>query len=149
MNTNVPQELSADAALKLQPFVNSTERTDDQIRRRIESLAVSADVKALLSDLLRVTTQVGETILRIGRKILDFILSLARHFPTLTFAIVIAAVLTTLLAMVPFLSGILASIAGPLTFVVGITDAALREAQSDDFRQRVAEFASQFKAAAA
>jgi hypothetical protein len=37
MGTNTPEALTAEAARELQAFVNKTERTDDQIRRRIES----------------------------------------------------------------------------------------------------------------
>jgi len=149
MSTNTPEVLTAEAALELESFVNKTERTDDQIRRRIESLEVSADVKALLSDLLRMAARVGNTVLRIGRKILDFVLTLARLFPTLTFAVVIVSVLTTLVAMVPVVGGLIASIIGPLMFALGVAGAAALEVQAGDFRQRVADFAAGFKTQAA
>jgi hypothetical protein len=149
MGANTPEALTAEAARELQAFVNKTERTDDQIRRRIESLEVSADVKALLSDLLRLATRVGDTVLRVGRKILDFVLTLARLFPTLTFAVVIASVLTMLVAMVPVVGGLLATIIGPLMYALGVAGAAALEVQAGDFRQRVAEFAAGFKTQAA
>lgn len=149
MDANTPEVLTAEAARELQAFVNKTERTDGQIRRRIESLEVSADVKALLSDLLRLAARVGDTVLRIGRKVLDFVLTLARLFPTLTFAVVIASVLTMLVAMVPVVGGLLATIIGPLMYALGVAGAAALEVQTGDFRQRVAEFAAGFKTQAA
>jgi hypothetical protein len=145
MSSTTPEVLTAEAARELQAFIDKTERTDEQIRRRIESLEVSADLKALLSDLLRMATRVGEIVLRIGRKILDFVLTLARHFPTLTFAVVIASVLTMLVAMVPVVGALLASVIGPLMYAVGVGGATALEVRSRDFRQRVEEFAAGFK----
>jgi hypothetical protein len=149
MSANTPKELTAEVASELQSFVNKTERTDEQIRRRIESLEVSADVKVLLNDLLRMAARVGETVLRVGRKILDFVLTLTQHFPSLTFSAVIASVLTILVALVPFIGGLLASVMGPLMFALGIGGAATLELQTGDFRHRVADFAAGFKTQAA
>ena len=149
MSTSNSQILTIEEARELHAFVNTTERTDAQILRRIESLDVSADVKALLSDLLRLATQVGEAVLRVGRKILDFVLTMIRQFPALSFAVVIAAVLTLLVSMVPLLGGILASLLGPLLMALGVAGGAALEIQSGDFRERVAQFAAGFQPMAA
>lgn len=149
MSANNRQILNVDEACELQVFVNTTERTDAQILRRIESLDVSADVKALLGDLLRLATRVGETVLRVGRKILDFVLTMIRQLPTLSFAVVIAAVLTLLVSMVPFVGGVLASIMGPLLMALGVAGGASLEVREDDFRERVAQFAAGFQPRAA
>ncbi len=140
--------LTADAALALQRFVNATERSDAQILRRIESLDVSADAKAMLGDLLRLATRVGDTVLRIGRRILDFVLTMTRQFPTLGFAVVIVASITLLVSMVPLIGGALASLVGPLGLALGVAGAAAVEMQEADFRSRVAEFAAGFQPAA-
>ena len=149
MSTSNSLILTIEEARELQVFVNNTERTDAQILRRIESLDVSADVKALLSDLLRLATQVGEAVLRVGRKILDFVLTMIRQFPALSFAVVIAAVLTLLVSMVPLLGGILASILGPLLIALGVAGGAALEIQTGDLRERVARFAARFQPLAA
>lgn len=143
------ETLTVDGAIELQAFVNATEHSDAQILRRIESLNVSADAKALLGDLLRLATRVGDTVLRVGRKILDFVLTMARHFPTLGFAVVIATVLTLLMSMVPLIGGLLASIMGPLLMALGVAGAASLEAREGDFRERVAQFAAAFQSSAA
>ena len=149
MSTSNSQILTIEGARELHAFVNTTERTDAQILRRIESLAVSADVKALLGDLLRVATQVGEAVLRVGRKILDFVLTMIRQFPALSFAVFIAAVLTLLVSMVPFIGGALASILGPLLMALGVAGGAALEIQTGDLRERVARFAAGFQPLAA
>lgn len=129
-------------------FVNSTERTDSQLLKRIESLDASADVKALLADLLRMTSKVGDKLLRIGRKIVDFVLSLAKQFPLLTFATLIALVIGGLLSMVPVLGGLLGSVLTPLAVALGVVWGAQQEAASADLADRVREFASSFSAVA-
>lgn len=125
-------------------FINTTQLNDEQILRRIESLSVSADAKALLADLSRLATRVGQTMLRVGRKILDFILSLVRAFPHLTFAALLAVVLTALIGMVPLVGVALASMLGPLALALGVAVGGVADFQSPDLAARVREFASAF-----
>lgn len=137
------------ATTDLITFVNSTERSDAQILRRIDSLSLSADAKALLADLLKLGTEVGNVILRIGRKVLDFVLSLIQQFPNLAFAVVLAAVFAALLSMVPVLGGLLSPILTPLALALGVSWGTLKEIEAGDLGNRVKEFASQFAPAAA
>ncbi|WP_374584626.1 hypothetical protein [Ideonella dechloratans] len=129
-------------------FVNSTERTDAQILRRIDSLSLSADAKALLAELLKLGTEVGNAVLRIGKKVLDFVLSLIQQFPTLSFAVVLAAVLTALLSMVPVLGALLGPVLTPLALALGVSWGALKEYETGDLADRVKEFAARFAPAA-
>lgn len=137
------------ATTDLITFLNSTERSDAQILRRIDSLSLSADAKALLADLLKFGTEVGNAVLRIGRKVLDFVLSLIQQFPHLGFAVVLAAVLAALLSMVPVLGGLLSPVLTPLSLALGVSWGALKESESGDLADRVKEFAAQFAPAAA
>ena len=132
------------ATTDLITFVNSTERSDAQILRRIDSLSLSADAKALLADLLKLGTEVGNAVLRIGRKVLDFVLSLIQHFPTLGFAVVLAAVVAALLSMVPVLGGLLSPLLAPLALALGVSWGAMKEYETGDLADRVKEFAARF-----
>lgn len=137
------------ATTDLITFVNSTERSDAQILRRIDSLSLSADAKALLADLLKLGTEVGNAVLRIGRKVLDFVLSLIQQFPELGFAVVLAAVLAALFSMVPLLGGLLSPVLTPLALALGVTWGALKEYETGDLAERVKEFAARFAPVAA
>ena len=130
MSTTVIAASKLKSTPELIAFVNVTERNDGQILRRIDSLNLSADAKALLADLLKLATKVGETALRIGRKILDFVLSLIQHFPNLAFAVVLAAVLAALFAMVPLLGGLLSPILTPLALALGVSWGALKSSRA-------------------
>jgi hypothetical protein len=130
-------------------FINTTERSDAQILRQIESLSVSADAKALLADLLKLATRVGQSVLRVGRKVIDFVLSLVRAFPHMGFAALVAVVATALIAMVPFIGMALASVLGPLALALGIVLGGVMEFQSPDLEARVRDFATRFSGLAA
>ena len=125
-------------------FVQETERTDEQIRRRIDALNVSADAKALLNDLLNMSTKIGEFTLRIGRKILDFVLSTIQTFPQLSFAVLVSLVLAALFALIPFIGPLLSPILTPLALALGISWGALKECAAPDLSERVSKFAAAF-----
>jgi hypothetical protein len=137
------------ATTDLITFVNSTERSDSQILRRIDSFSLSADAKALLADLLKFGTEVGNAVLRIGRKVLDFVLSLIQQFPELAFAVILAAVLAVLLSMAPVLGGLLSPVLTPLALALGVSWGAVKELETGDLADRVKEFAARFAPAAA
>jgi hypothetical protein len=134
---------------ELARFVNSTERSDSQLFRQIESLGVSADIKALLADLLRFASRVGNELLRIGRKVLDFILTFAKQFPLLTFSAAIALVLGTLLTAVPLLGGLLGPVLTPLVLALGVALGAKQEMETPDLADRVREFVAAFSGVSA
>jgi hypothetical protein len=144
MTQNEVSDVNVMASPEVMTFINTTEHNDSQILRQIESLSVSADAKALLADLLKLATRVGQTMLRVGRKIIDFVLSLVQAFPTMGFIAVIAVVTTTLIALVPFIGPALASVLGPLALALGIVAGSAVEFQSPDFEIRVRDFAKEF-----
>lgn len=136
--------LRGQSAAELVSFVNDSSLSDSQILARIEALPVSADAKALLADLLKLTTHVGDALVRTGRKILDFVLLLLKKFPHLGFATLLSLVIGSLLAMVPVLGAL-----APLAVALGVTWGTVVELQSDDLGTRIREFSSHFAGLAA
>ena len=103
----------------------------------IERTNLSADMKALLSDLARVTVKIGAKILAIGRKILTFVLELVRAFPTVTLGILAALVITALIGAIPLFGGFLASALGSLLLALGIGAGALNDFLSPSLSERI------------
>ena len=91
----------------------------------------------------------GQSVLRVGRKIIDFVLSMVRAFPHMGFAAIVAVVVTALIAMVPFIGLALASVVGPLALALGIVVGGAVEFQSPDLEARVRNFAARFSGLAA
>ncbi len=140
--------MSAKVTQELFDFVNQRELPDSQLQRRLESLQVSADAKALLGDLLELATKVGDATLRIGRKVLDFVLSMLNHFPKLSFAILLAGVLSALVAAVPLLGALLSPFVTPLLLALGVAFGGLTELSDPTLNARVQAFTSKFQAIA-
>lgn len=104
---------------------------------RIERLNVSADVKALLRDLARITVRVGEAVVSIGRKIIDFVFELVKSYPNTTFGLAIGLVVGTLVAGVPLLGPLLGPILTPLLSAFGVTLGALEDLKDGGVRRRI------------
>lgn len=117
-----------------------------KIRQMLERTDLPADVKALLFELADITVTVGGKILAIGRKLLDFALSLLRAFPGIALGIIVAYVLAGVIDGIPLLGKLLRPIMGPLLLAMGIAMGALKDFTADDFRARVDGFIDAFRA---
>lgn len=119
-----------------------------EIDSRIERMAISADAKAILSDIADLTVTAGGRLIEVGRRILSFIFDMVRRFPNTTFAIIAAYVVTALLASVPLLGPILKALAGPLVLALGITAGMLADLKERAFTARVEQLERDFNAMA-
>lgn len=108
----------------------------------IERTNLSADTKALLNDLTKITVRVGSKVLAIGRKILTFALDLVRLFPTVTLGAIVALVLTALIGAIPLLGGVLASMLGSLLLLIGVGAGALNDFLSPNLNERIEKLVS-------
>lgn len=123
------------ASLPERKLVNLIERTN-----------LSADVKAILRDLARITVRVGSKVLAIGRKILAFVFDLIRAFPTVTLGVIAALVLTSLIAGIPLLGGLLSAALGALLLSIGVAAGALNDLLSDKLKERIDALVNSFGA---
>lgn len=112
----------------------------------IERTSLSADVKAILRDVARVTVRVGSKVLAIGRKILAFVFDLIKVFPTVTLGIIAALVLTSLIAAIPLFGGLLSAMLGTLLLALGIAGGALNDFLSDSLKDRIDVLVNSFSA---
>lgn len=94
--------------------------SDENIRRMIDNLNVSADVKALLYSLSKATIQAGQYILKIGRKIIDFICTIFQEYPNATFGLIFGAIAGVLIGTIPLIGFILGPIVLPITAALGM-----------------------------
>ena len=113
----------------------------------IERTNLSADLKALLCDLARITVRVGGKVLAIGRRILAFALDLIRAFPGMAMGAIVALVVSSLIANIPIpvINKVLAAILGPLLLAMGIGMGALQDMASPGFGERVGALVDSFR----
>lgn len=113
----------------------------------IERTNLSADLKAILCDLARLTIRVSGKVIAIGRRILAFALDLIRAFPAMAMGAVVALVVASVIDLIPVLGNKhLMAILTPLLLAMGIGMGALQDMSSPDFRERVSALVDSFRA---
>lgn len=114
-----PTSAATDPLIQLVDAINES-MSVAQIEKAIHRMPISADAKVTIVALAKVGVQVGETLLRVGRMVVSFAIDLGRRFPNTTFGIVISAVVTTLIAFIPWVGPFLWPLLGPLLAAFGI-----------------------------
>lgn len=114
------------------------------LRDRIDRLAISADAKALLYDLADVTLEIGGKIVAAGRQILAFLFDLAKRFPNTAFGVIVALVVSSLIAAIPLLGVVLGPLLTPLLLAFGLASGALADLKEAAIRSRVSQLERHF-----
>lgn len=105
---------------------------------------VSADTKALLYSFSKATIKTGRMIVKIGRKIVDVLLSIARQFPNLTFGVVFGLVVGLLVSAIPLIGAVLGSLALSISMALGVAMGGYQELQSGDLKNRLETVLAEF-----
>lgn len=115
------------------------------LKRRIERLDVSADIKLLLDNLLEITHTVGGKIVQIGTKVLEFIFDFAKAHPSIALGVVAALVISFLINSVPLLGPVLSPVLTPLLLILGIGLGALNDLTDSSIRLSLGGIGTQFR----
>ena len=94
INPETGEEYQSEANLN-DSFIESMlnfDMSDEQIKKVIDNLNVSADVKSLLYAISKATIKAGQFVLKIGRKIIDFVCLIFKEFPNATFGLIFGAI---------------------------------------------------------
>lgn len=110
----------------------------------IDRLTISADAKALLNDLATITIEVAGKMVAAGRQILAFVLDMMKRFPNTAFGLIVALVISTLVAAIPLLGIVLGPLLAPLLLAFGIGAGALADLRSTEIRARVGQLETHF-----
>jgi len=100
--------------------MNDEMLTDSQLLQFLDNLEMSADAKALVAELRAATLKIGETAVRIGRRILEIALVIFNAYPRTAFGAIVGFILGILIGSIPVLGALLAPIATPLLVALGV-----------------------------
>jgi len=142
------QEHEAEANEANEEFVekmNESGMTDEEIKRIIDKLNISADGKYLLYKLSKGAIQIGRYIVRIGRKIIDFICRIFTDYPSASFGMIFGAIAGVLIASIPIVGVALGSIVTPLLMLFGLAKGLQEEIKDKALARRIAQANAQFK----
>ena len=115
-----------------------------KLHRRIDNLALPAEHKLALTRMTDLTARMGDRVIEIGRSVVSFSFELVRHFPGLTFAVLLALVVNALLVGVPLLGPLLQPLFGPILLAAGVTIGGLADLREGDMRGRVESLVAEF-----
>ncbi len=125
-------------------FANHSELTGEKIKAMIDRLDVSADIKAMLHSFSSATITVGRSIVKIGRKIIDALFSLVKHFPALSFGVLFGLLVGALVASIPVIGALLGTLATTIGLAFGIALGAKNELEKNDLGERINSFLKGF-----
>ncbi len=117
-----------------------------ELTARIERLAVSADAKALLAQLLATTAQIGGRIVEVGRQIVHFAFETLKRFPNAAFGVIVGVAMSMLVGSVPVLGLILGPLLGPLLVAFGLGMGAIADMRDGAIGARVRLLEAEFRA---
>lgn len=124
--------------------MKSFEMSDDAIKRMIDKLDISADAKELLYKVSKTTIKAGEYVIKIGRKILDYVCKIFREYPNLTFGVVFGAIFGALISAIPFIGFILGPIVTPIAMALGLVGGLMIDLKVKMLERTVSEIVSSF-----
>jgi hypothetical protein len=105
--------------------------TDEKIKSYIEKLSVSAEIKAVLFKLTKFTIKVGQTLIKIGKKVLEIVVMLASKYKNATLGLIIGALLTFLISTIPLLGPPLSGFLGSLLMLFGLGKGLWEDVKKD------------------
>lgn len=108
-----------------------------RIGEQIDRLPLSADIKALLLDLAKVTAKVGGTVLRIGAKILTVVFDIISQFPNTVFGVVISVCIGLLIGSIPMIGALLTPFLMPLLVAFGLAKGAIADLGNAGWAARI------------
>ncbi len=129
----VTQEISDVSAEELQSMA-SLGLSPGELKAKIDNLAISADAKALLFQVATKVIRVGETVIKIGQKILENVLEIVKAYPNTSFGVVFGAIAGTLVSSIPVVGWVLGPLVAPILILLGMSAGAVL-----DFKDKAAE----------
>lgn len=115
----------------------SFEISDDLLKKKINSMAISADAKSVLFTIAKVSVRVGSTVVKIGRKILDVIATVLSDFPMASTGVVFGAIFGFLVGSIPVLGLVLGPFVGAIAVAFGFAMGAIQDFGNKALEQRI------------
>jgi len=120
------------------------EMSEAGIKKLIDNLDISADVKSALYWISTTTIKAGKFIINIGRKIIDFVCAVYKEYPSATFGLIFGGIVGCLIASIPIIGFILGSIATPILMALGLIIGGKEDLEDKRLARKIAEINAEF-----
>ncbi|MDX8389398.1 MAG: hypothetical protein R8M38_02810 [Mariprofundaceae bacterium] len=122
----------------------SFDMSDEGIKKMIDALDISADAKLLLYSFSKATIRIGEYVLKIGRKIIDFVCLLFQKYPNASFGMVFGAIAGFLVATIPILGAVLGPLVTPILIAFGMISGLKEDIKDMELARKISEINGAF-----
>jgi hypothetical protein len=146
-NSKSGEEFSQEASTINDTFIESMDvfdMTEEKARKIIEGLDISADAKSLLLTFSKATIRVGSQIIKIGRKIVEFVSQLFLDYPSASFGMIFGAIAGFLVASIPILGVVLGPIFTHLDILLVLVSGLSQDFKDKALARRIAEINAKF-----
>lgn len=99
--------------------INEEILTKDKIKKYIDNMDISPEVKVFLNSVVNVTFKIGEMVYNIGKKIVEILIYLVKEFPNMSMGLIIGFVIGTLISSIPFIGWLFSAIIFPAALFTG------------------------------
>lgn len=147
VNPDTGEEFEAEADQVDKGFIDSMldfKLSDEDIKKLIDNLNVSADMKSLLYKFSKATIMAGEVVLKIGRKIIDYVCLFVKEFPMATFGMIFGAIAGFLISAIPVIGVVLGSYVTPIIVALGFIIGAPFDIKDNALARKIAEANAKF-----
>ena len=114
-------------------------QSKEAIRRKIERLDVSADIKVWLDSFFKATIRAGEFVIHIGQKILESLFDLIKEFRNAGVGLIFGALLGLLVGSIPVIDFVLGPIVGPIAMAFGFAYGGIQDIKNGALAKRIQE----------
>lgn len=116
------------------------------LNSQLERMALPADAKVLMGQLLSTTVDVAGRMVEIGRQILAFVFELVRMHPGTLLGAAVGVIVTMVVGSIPFLGVVLGPLIGPLLAAFLITQGALTDLRNSTIAKQAELFSAKLDA---
>ena len=147
VNTKTGETFETEANDISDSFIKSMaafEISETGVKRLIDNLNISADAKLALHAVTNITIKAGELVLKIGRKIIDFICTVFNEFPNASFGMIFGLIMGALISAIPIIGAVFSPIVMPIVLALGITIGMKEDLKDKALARKIAEINSSF-----
>jgi len=119
--------------------------SSNELKSKIDNLAISADAKVLLFQFAKQVVRVGETVVKIGQKVLETILAVIKAYPHTSFGLVFGAVAGTLVGTIPMIGWVLGPLVTPIFILFGMSVGAVMDIADKAVERRIKASLAQYE----
>jgi len=111
--------------------------TDEAIHSTLNNLDIPAELKVILSQIKSFTISVGNTIVKIGRRILELLIYMIKENPKAAQGLIIGSLLGFIFSTIPVIGWALGWLIQPLAAILGLSLGYIQDIKDETLKRNI------------